>query len=148
MDQHERPLSLPDVAVALLSVSRPVAFEVQEIILDLESGAEEKSEAEEPVDVRPTPRADQRADSARKDRRVPARLLEHHEQVIAVLEVEHVVAPPAELDRLALDALASHSLAFLEDAKCEPRPQRRAVVHECAEAEEHEGVADVDRDRD
>src|SRR6266542_1609721 len=127
MDQHERPLSLPDVAVALLSVSRPVAFEVQEIILDLESGAEEKSEAEEPVDVRPTPRADQRADSARKDRRVPARLLEHHEQV---------VAPPAELDRLALDALASHSLAFLEDAKCEPRPQRRAVVHECAEAEE------------
>src|SRR5207249_1210031 len=109
MDQHERPLSLPDVAVAFLSVARRVAFEIQEIVLDLESGAEEESEAEEPVDVCPAPRADQRADSARKDRRVPARLLEHHEQVVPILEVEHVVAPPAELDCLALDALASHS---------------------------------------
>ena len=43
---------------------------------------------------------------------------------------------------------SSRKLAFLEDAEREPWAQCRAIVHERAEPEEREGIADVDGDRD
>ena len=51
VDQHQRALALPDVAVELLAVARRVADEVEQVVLDLERGAEEEAEAEEAVEI-------------------------------------------------------------------------------------------------
>src|SRR5436189_3632177 len=148
MDQHDGPLPLPDVAVDLLAVASPVAEQVEEVVLYLEGGAEEEAEAEEAVEVPVAARADERADAARPDGRVPARLLEDHLEVVRLGELGRVVPPPAELDRLALDRLARHALGLLEDAHGEPGAEPQAVVHEGAEPEERERVADVHGERD
>src|SRR5205823_3557093 len=148
MDQHDGPLPLPDVAVDLLAVASPVAEQVEEVVLDLEGGAEEEAEAEEAVEVPVAARADERADAARPDGRVPARLLEDHLEVVRLGELGRVVPPPAELDRLALDRLARHALGLLEDAHGEPGAEPQAVVQEGAEPEKRERVADVHRERD
>src|SRR5262249_59929901 len=48
-DQHEGPLALPEVAGDLLAVLGVVADQVQEVVLDLEGGAQEPAEAVEAV---------------------------------------------------------------------------------------------------
>src|SRR5438128_317183 len=146
LDQHDRPLPLPDVAVDLLAVAGRVAEEVQEVVLDLEGCSQEEAEADEAVEVAVAARPDERADAARPDGRVPAGLLEHHLEIVGLAEVEHVVAAPAELDRLPLDRLARHPLRLLEDEHREPRAEAGAVVDQRARAEERERGADVHGD--
>src|SRR5439155_1528353 len=146
--QHEGPLALPDVAVALLPVAARIAGEVQEVVLDLEGRAEKEAEADEAVEVAVAARADQRTDPARVDGRVPARLLEDHLEVVGVRERYCIVAPPPELERLPLDRLARHALGLLEDAHREAGPERPAVVDESPQTEERERIADVHRHRD
>src|SRR5437867_12636901 len=110
MDEHQRPLALPDVAVQLLPVAPRVAHQVQQVVLDLERGAEKEPERHEAIEPLLAARTDQRTDAARIDRGVPARLLEHHLEVVRIAQPDRVVAPPAELHRLSLDRLAYHAL--------------------------------------
>src|SRR5262249_40852968 len=84
VNEHQRPLALPDVPVELLAVAPVVAGEIQEIVLDLERGAEEETEADETIEVVVVARADERSDSAGVDRRVPTGLLQHHLQVVGL----------------------------------------------------------------
>src|SRR5262249_59291251 len=111
---------------------------------DLEGGAEEEPETDEAIEIAVSAGTDQRADPARVDGRVPARLLQHHLEVVRFGEIERVVAPPAELDGLALDTLARHALGFLEDGEGEARPQRGAVVDQRPQTDDRDRVAALD----
>ena len=51
MNQHQRPLALPQIAVELLAVAHRVAGEIQQVVLDLKRGAEEEAEANEAIEV-------------------------------------------------------------------------------------------------
>ena len=59
-----------------------------------------------------------------------------------------VVAPPAELDRLALDRLQHHVLDLLEDPVGERRPERRVFSVSEPMLKRVHRVADVDGERD
>src|SRR5262249_17872164 len=72
---------------------------------------------------------------------------EHERGVVGGGHVDRVVAPPAELDRLALDRLARSALRLLHEADGETRAEPAAVVEERAERGQRETIAHVHRDR-
>jgi hypothetical protein len=69
VNQHQRPLPFPEVAGELLAVAFRVSGEVEPVVLDLEGGAEEESEADEAVEIGSVAGADEGADAARVDGR-------------------------------------------------------------------------------
>src|SRR5262245_2760589 len=146
MDQHKRPLALPDISAEFLSVAGLVPPEVQEIVLDLKGGAQEEPETEEAIEVRFASRPDERADPTWIDGRIPAGLLQYHVEVVGIGQMDRVVAAPTQLDGLSLDCLARHAFGLLHDLHGEPWPEGFPIVDERAQPEESEGIADVDRD--
>src|SRR6185437_1044186 len=89
-NEHQRAFALPQVAVAFLAVAA-IGDEVQQVVLNLESGAEKEAEADEGVEVDRDPRTDQGAGAKRKDGGEPAGLFQYHAQVIGVGEIDEVV---------------------------------------------------------
>src|SRR5688572_31533556 len=123
IDQHERPLPYPEVAPELLAVATAIANQVEEVVLYLERGSQEESEADEAVEPALASRPDERTDAARIDGRVPTGLLQDHPKVVGLAQVDRVVAAPAELDGLPLHGLARHTLRLLEHAQRDARAQ-------------------------
>src|SRR6478736_2027803 len=64
VDDHQRALAFQQVAVDLLPVG-VTRLEVEEVVLDLEGGAEEEPEADQRLERPPPARADQTADAQR-----------------------------------------------------------------------------------
>src|SRR5262249_41880781 len=118
-DEHEGSLALPDVPRELLPVATVVADQVQEVVLNLKRGAKKEGEAHVAIERNSISGSDDCAEAARIDRAVPARLLQDHAQIVGLVEVEPVVAPPRQLHRLPLDRLVRHPLRFLQDAQRE-----------------------------
>ena len=82
MDHHERPLALAHVTEQVFAVRVHTAHDVEDVILDLERGAEREPELRERLEVGIAPRAQQRAGAHRQDRRVRARLAQHHVEIV------------------------------------------------------------------
>ena len=141
VDQHQRALALVEIAVDLLAIGL-VGFEVENVVLDLERRAEEEAEADQRVEIGRPARGDHRAHAQGMDRRQPAGLLHHHGQIIGLADVLHVVAPPAELQRLTLDRLPRHALGLAEHGLREPGPKRVEIVDERPDARQRQRVAD------
>ena len=102
VDHHEGPLALTHVAEQILAVAVGVAHEVEDVVLDLERGAERKpncvsgSRSAWPHDPSNAPTRTGRIVGVR------ARLAQHHVEVVDRREPVDRIAPPPELDRLAL----------------------------------------------
>ena len=111
VNDHQRALAFQKIAVDLLAVRR-ARGEVQQVVLDLERGAVEESQAYQRVERQAPARADQAADPQRMDRAQPARLLQHHAQVVLIGHVGAIVA------------LASPARA--PGLRCSPRPCARS----------------------
>jgi len=60
MNEHERALAFGDVATKLLAVLRELAGEIEEIILDLEGGAEVSTEVRKTLRIERGPGRDDR----------------------------------------------------------------------------------------
>jgi hypothetical protein len=148
VNQHQRALALAQVALELLAVTGVVAGQVQEVVLDLERRPEEEAEAHELVEVHAVAGADQRANPARVDGRVPAGLLQRHREVVGFADGEAVLAPPAQLERLSLHRFAHHALGLLHHAPREPKAERRHVAEQRPQPQNHERVPGVQRRRD
>src|SRR6266508_1180235 len=142
VNDHQRPFAFQEIAVDLLAVRR-ARFEVEEVVLDLERGAVEESQAYERIERQAPPRADQAADAERIDRAEPARLLQHHPEVVLIGQIGAVVALPAELERLAFGALPGHTLGLLEDAQRGREAEPVDVVLQRAQAQQPHGIAGV-----
>jgi hypothetical protein len=56
MNQHQRPLAFEQVAVRFLTVAG-ARFEIQQVILDLERGAEEEAKSDERIEISSAARA-------------------------------------------------------------------------------------------
>ena len=93
------------------------------------------------------PGPDHRADAHRMDDGEPRRLLQHHGEIVLVLELHHVVAPPAKLHRLPFGGLSRHALGVEEDVERELRAEGLPVVEERTQAQEKHRVAGVQRER-
>ena len=104
-----------------------IADQVEQIVLDLERRTGEEAEPDEAIEVHVAPRADQRARAHREDGRVPAGLLQDHVQVVGLAQVDGVVSPPPELDRLSLDGFPNHLFAF--DQHAHGQGEARAAPH-------------------
>src|SRR5688572_3172682 len=68
MDQHQRALAFDDVAGEVLPVNRPVPGNVQDVILNLERGAQKVPELDEPIRREGLLAANQRTRTAWKNR--------------------------------------------------------------------------------
>src|SRR4029077_19213479 len=77
-------------------------------VRDLEGEPEQVAEAVEATEVGIVAAGDERADPHRVDEAVPGGLLEDEPQVVVVADREIVIADPAELHRLSLEALEEH----------------------------------------
>src|SRR5689334_9634155 len=146
MDQHQRPLPLPDVSEQILAVPGLVADEVEHVVADLEGGAEIEAETRDGVQRHRAGRADQRSDPERPHRRVPARLLSDELEIVAGLEVHDVVRPPAEFGGLALDRAGEHVNELVGHSLGQPGTERSAVPQRF-HGEHGQGVPHVDGDR-
>lgn len=82
MNEHERALAFGDVATKLLAGLRELAGEIEEIILDLEGGAEVPTEARKTLRIERGPGRDDRADTDWIDEGIPWRLLQAHSQIV------------------------------------------------------------------
>ena len=89
---------------------------------------------------------DQRSDSKRPHRRVPARLLPDQLEIVGGLEVHHIVRPPAELDGLALDGAGEHVNELVRHPLGQPRTERSAVPQRL-HGQHCQGIPHVDGDR-
>src|SRR6185312_15054600 len=67
VDERQGALALVEVAVDLLAVHRLVAGDVEQVVVDLERRAEQKTEGVEPVEVLHIRVGDDRADAHRVD---------------------------------------------------------------------------------
>src|SRR3984957_9605073 len=119
MNQHQRPLAFPDIPVNLLAVTL-VSYKVEQIILDLECGAEKKSVAHERIQIHRVAASDQCADADRINRSQPTGFLEDHLQVVRMADFGRFVSTPSQFHGLPLRPFASHSLSLLDNSKCKP----------------------------
>jgi hypothetical protein len=153
VQQHDGALAFPEIAADLLAVERFVGFEVEQVIVDLEGDAGEKSQVYERgrLLVKRCQRARRAsaddADPERRDHGVPAGLLVGHADVVAIAEVESPLGDPPELDRLPFHRLARHALDLAEDQQRLAHADRSRVAEQQVEREDVRGVADVDRHR-
>src|SRR6185312_4413710 len=83
----------------------------------------------------------------RVDKAVPGRLLEHEQQVVVGGDGQVVVADPAELGRLAFEALYQHVVDLIEDSERDRRPDALDASPEEAHGERVHRVTGVHRDR-
>ncbi len=93
------------------------------------------------------PRTDECSRAEREDRRVGAGLAQHHVEVVDGREVERVVDPPAELDRLALHRALHRALELCDHGTRHPRADPVDAVEQRPQAERGERVAGIQRDR-
>jgi hypothetical protein len=147
VDQHERPLALPQVAELLLAVAAGVRHEIEDVVADLEGGAQVEAEVDHRLQVRRPPRPDERSEAQRQDRRVPAGLLHDELEVVGRAEVEPVVLPPAELERLAVDGLGAHELELGHHPLGHAGPEAGNVVPERGQCQQGQSVPGVERER-
>src|SRR5262245_62832050 len=146
--EHQVALARPEVAADFLAVALGAAAQVQHVVRDLKGQAEQVAEAIEAAEVPVVAIGDQRADAHRVDEAVPGCLLEHEPEVVVGADGEVVVAHPAELRRLPLEALDEHVVDLVEDAKGYRGRQPLAALAEQAYGQRVHGVAGVHSDRD
>src|SRR5260370_17980058 len=113
MNQHQRSLAFPDIAINLLAVT-VVAHQVEKIVLDLKCGAEKEPVAQKRFQVYRAATPDQRADANRVDSRQPAGFFQNHLQVVSVADLGLVVSAPSQLHLLTLRTLSGHPLGLLD----------------------------------
>src|SRR5207247_3825102 len=121
-----------------------VTHEVEEVILDLKRCAEKEPESDERIQADAAMGSDQRTGPGRVDRRQPARLLQHHPEVVSITDIGCVVPAPSELHRLAFGGFESHAFRLLQNAEREARADRGHVLDEWTQAQERQGCGGVD----
>ncbi len=89
---------------------------------------------------------DQRSHPQRQQRRVPARLLDDHVEVVVGRQVGAALPLPAQLPRLPVDRLPGHEVELRPDLGGQPVPQPVLVVPQRAQREDGEPVAGVHRE--
>src|SRR5208337_855841 len=122
------------------------ADKVEDVVANLKSGAEKKTERFERVEIRVAAAGDQRPDPAGMDEAVPAGLLQGHPQIVGRTDREYVVTDPAKLHRLAFKRLGDQMIELVQHAPGAFRAESRKVAPEQAKHVRHHRVAYVDRE--
>src|SRR6266542_1717615 len=149
VDQHERPLALQQIAECLLAVEIFLAHQVQQVVLYLERDAHFLEHLANQVELaRSRVAGGDRTQPARRSARIPARLLGHHVDVVAVPRGHDPLPDPAELDRLALERLSAHADDLIDQGKRPGKARPVDVLQHGVHREKVQRIAGVHRQRD